>query len=59
MDSQSVESKLPGCLFNTRQSTNEDKQQWMVQEPILCFKISKQKEKNYRPQYYATHWTMK
>lgn len=26
MDSQSVENKLQGCLFNTQQPTNEDKQ---------------------------------
>lgn len=45
MDSQSVESKLQGCLFNTQQSTNEDKQQWMVQEPTLRFKYLKTKKK--------------
>lgn len=46
MDSQSVENKLQGCLFNTQQSTNEDKQnnEWYKNQ-YYFLSTSKQKNK--------------
>lgn len=46
MDSQSVENKLQGCLFNTQQSTNEDKQnnEWYKNQ-YYFLSTSKQKIK--------------
>lgn len=47
MDSQSVENKLQGCLFNIQQSTNEDKHnnEWYKNQHYF-FSTSKQKVKN-------------